>query len=216
MADHHLMVLSGAAGRRRDVAFLRRHGHGRMLNPDCWKNPRGVPYAVDNGAYAAWTNGTAFPEAKFLRLLAKVPRGEPPIFGVCPDIVAAGAASLAFSQTWRSRLSQMGYDWIPWYLPVQDGVSVTAVLTELRTGRWAGLFIGGSRAWKRQTAPQWVAMAHGNGLRVHIGCMPNLQDLVWARRLGADSVDSTSFARNDAHHRILAAAQQQMLVTREG
>lgn len=207
-----MIVLSGAAGRLRDLDFLRERGHGRLLGPGGWKNPKpGVVYGLDNGAFSAWTKGTPFPEKAFLRLLAKVPRDDPPFLVVCPDKVAAGMESLRFSKRWRTRLSKLGYDWLPWYLAVQDGMTAEAVAREICTDRWAGLFVGGTVAWKRRTAASWVDLAHAYGLKAHVGRTPQLQDLVWAERIGADSCDSTNFARNDRHHVIDAARLQASL-----
>lgn len=207
-----MICLSGQVGRKRDLAFLRERGHGRLIASNMWKNPvPGIPYGVDNGAFAAWTKNQPFPEAAFLKMLGKVPRHTPPFLAVCPDKVAGGMASLTFSIGWRTRLSELGYDWLPWYLAVQDGMDGASVCDELATGRWAGLFVGGTMAWKYATAADWVRIAHKRGLKVHIGRTPQLDDLVWARRIGADSCDSTSWARNDRHE-ILDAAKAQTLL----
>lgn len=206
-----MICLSGQVGRRRDVAFLRERGHGRLIASNMWKNPiDGLVYGIDNGAFAAWTKGQPFPEQAFLKMLGKVPRGRPPFMAVCPDKVAS-PDSLAFSRSWRGRLERLGYGWLPWYLAVQDGMTVEEISRELRTGRWAGLFVGGTKAWKHATAAAWVDLAHRHGRPCHIGMVPSLQDLAWARSIGADSVDSTSWARNDRHEVLDALAAQRSL-----
>lgn len=186
-----MIALSGTVGRLRDIAFLKAHGHGRLISTTSWKNPKpGLPWALDNGAFGAWRHGQPFPEEAFLKTLAKVPREQPPFFAVCPDKVAAGAESLRFSRAWRRRLDVLGYGWLPWYLAVQDGMTVPQIRRELATGRWAGLFVGGTMKWKRATAAAWVDLAHAHGLKCHVGRTPQLKDLVWAERIGADSCDS--------------------------
>ena len=208
-----MIVLSGGAGALRHIEILRSIGGGRLLNPDCWKNPKpGLPYGIDNGAFPAWTNGKPFPWRKFLVLLAKVPRGDPPFMAVCPDKVAAGMASLRFSRRWRTRLDALGYGWMPWYLAVQDGMSLAAVRRELETGRWSGVFVGGTMRWKLRTGASWVSLAHEKGLPAHIGRTPQVRHLVWAASIGADSCDSTDWARQDRHERIFAARLQSRLV----
>lgn len=211
-----MICLSGQVGRRRDVAFLRERGHGRLIASNCWKNPiDGLVYGIDNGAFAAWTNGEPFPEQAFLKMLAKVPRDRPPFMAVCPDKVAA-PDSLAFSRRWRQRLERLGYGWLPWYLAVQDGMGLDEISRELRSGRWAGLFVGGTRTWKRATAAAWIDLAHQHGRPCHVGMVPALADLLWAEAIGADSVDSTSWARNDRHQVLDALAQQARLPPARG
>lgn len=214
MREKPMVCLSGAAGRLRDIEFLRARGHGRLMNPDTWKNPKeGIPYGLDNGAFAAWRSNKPFPTKKFLALLAKVPRAEPPFMAVCPDKVAAGMESLKFSRRWRRKLDALGYGgWIPWYLAVQDGMTEQAVAKELQTGRWAGLFVGGTMAWKLKTGEAWVKLAHEHGVKAHIGRTPQVRHLVWADAIGADSCDSTDWARKDRHERIDAARLQSRLV----
>lgn len=208
-----LKAYSGCAGKLTHLDFLRQRGHGRLLLPGYWKSPvPGVSYALDNGAFAAWRKGQPFPEEGFLKLLARPTPDNPPDFVVCPDKVAGGLDSLRFSQIWRGRVSALGYDWMPWYLAVQDGMDGASVVDELATGRWAGLFIGGTMRWKYATAEDWVRIAHKRGLKVHIGRTPQVDDLVWAERIGADSCDSTSWARNDRHF-VLDSAQRQVLLS---
>ena len=43
---------------------------------------------------------------------------------------------------------------------------------------------------KLGTAPEWIALAHAHGRRCHIGRIGTLARLEFARRLGADCVDS--------------------------
>lgn len=207
-----MICLSGAAGKLEHLAFLRERGHGRLIGPDCWKNPKlGIPYGIDNGAFAAWRGGHAFPEDDYLAMLAKVPRDRPPFMAVCPDRVAAGMDSLAFSDAWRTRLDELGYGWMPWYLAVQDGMPWIEVHRRLESGRWAGIFVGGTMKWKKATAADWVAIAHAYGLKCHVGRVYQLRDVVWAERIRADSIDSTGWARQDKHSILDAAALQSRL-----
>jgi hypothetical protein len=109
-----------------------------------------------------------------------------PDFVVVPDLVGGGAASLA-------RSLEM-VEWVPTELPVrylvvQEGMTPAQVAEVLP--HFGGVFIGGaSMEWKLGTALEWIALAHAHGRRCHIGRIGTLARLEFARRLGADSVDS--------------------------
>jgi hypothetical protein len=57
---------------------------------------------------------------------------------------------------------------------------------------FAGLFVGGTLAWKIKTAARWIRWAHAQArpLRCHIGRVGTPDRVRWARRIGADSIDS--------------------------
>jgi hypothetical protein len=99
------------------------------------------------------------------------------------DVVAGGIRSLDFSLAWLPRLPA---EW-PWYLAVQDGMTAANVAPVL--GRFAGLFLGGTTAFKR-TAPAWCAQAHGAGRRFHYARAGTPARLAHACEIGADSLDS--------------------------
>lgn len=56
----------------------------------------------------------------------------------------------------------------------------------------AGLFVGGTLAWKMATGGAWVDEAHGRGLRCHVGRVGIPRRVRWARAIGADSIDSSA------------------------
>lgn len=75
------------------------------------------------------------------------------------------------------------------YLVVQEGMTPAQVAEVLP--HFSGVFVGGaSMEWKLGTAPEWIALAHAHGRRCHFGRIGTLARLEFARRLGADSVDS--------------------------
>ena len=118
-------------------------------------------------------------------------------FIVCPDIVQGGDRSLEFSMTWATgelltapRLA----------LVVQYGMTRESVCYQHPENWFTHLFVGGSVEWKWRTARSWVNLAHSLGLKCHIGQVGTLARLRTAESLGADSVDSTSFSRNDSWH----------------
>lgn len=204
-----MLEFTGNARKIAHVDFARKHGMGIGHTAACFRMPHhGLPWFLDNGAFTAYRRGEEFDEVAFLKSLDRLVPTNPPLFVVCPDIVAGGMGSLSFSIQWRKRISEAGYDWLPWYLAVQDGMDVMAVFRIMREKDFAGIFVGGTVPWKKETASMWVSMAHSLGKKCHIGRVGTVADLRWARSIGADSVDSTSWAQNDTHHYVLLARKE--------
>jgi len=149
--------------------------------------PKRMPYAFDNGAYKDWRTGTVFAAREFMQEVEKIQSsGTRPDFVVVPDIVAGGLESLKFSSCWVGRLIGTG----PLYLAVQDGMNSDNVVAAVQTHPYAGLFVGGTLKWKVRTGKVWVDLAHSMGLLCHIGRVGTRDRTRWARRIGADSIDS--------------------------
>lgn len=83
----------------------------------------GEYWAWDNGAYSWWVNGQAFHDVSFLKRLWRDYLVGVPYLAACPDMPAEGMDSLEFSMWWIDRLPKA---W-PWYLVVQDGMTVEGV-----------------------------------------------------------------------------------------
>lgn len=158
-------------------------GWGRMWITRRPAPYKGEPWGFDNGAFRYYLAGRPFDDAAFLQRLERAHAVGVPLLAVVPDIVAAGVRSLDFSMGWMPRLPG---DW-PWYLAVQDGMTEADVLPLL--GRFAGLFLGGSTAFKR-SAGAWCALAHRYGRRFHYARAGTLAKLEHAREIKADSLDS--------------------------
>lgn len=164
------------------IARLAAHGIGEMTVREEMP-PRRSPYALDNGAFRDWRAGKPFDSDAFERSVERVEVA--PDFVVVPDVVAAGEQSLAFSVSWVPRLTGLA----PLYLAVQDGMTLTMVAAELAP--FAGLFVGGTLGWKIRTGEQWVHFAHLVDRRCHIGRVGTPRRVRWAKRIGADSIDSS-------------------------
>ncbi len=148
--------------------------------------PRRHPWFYDNGAFGDWKAGRDFDEAQFVADIEAIARsGDRPRFLVLPDLVARGQESLAVSARWAPRLSATA----PLYLAVQDGMSTSDVAP--LAPQLAGLFVGGTLEWKIATGGTWVRAAHRLGLACHIGRVGTEDRIAWARRIGADSIDSS-------------------------
>lgn len=180
----------GGTTNKEQVAQLAKVGWGMMIAP---QNPKRSPlrYAVDNGAYYCWTRKLAWDEKKFLKMLDRVETFErKPDFGVAPDVVAGGPQSLEFSLKWVDRLPKS----YPWYLAVQDGMTMCGVLPVL--DRFAGIFAGGTAVWKRNTMSQWAHLAQVEKKKLHVGRINSLQGaFMVAKVVKADSFDGTNWNR---------------------
>jgi hypothetical protein len=184
-----MLVYSGKTGcvnLTKMERLLAGYGIGELVSPPWRPPPFRRPWALDNGAWAAFSQEEPWNEARFLadyELALQVP--DPPDFVVCPDIVQGGLDSLAFSLGWQRRLAGGP----PLYLAVQDGMSELAVAPHLEL--FAGIFVGGSNGWKVKTGERWVRLAHQLGKRCHVGRAGTPKKAAWAKRIGADSIDST-------------------------
>jgi hypothetical protein len=182
-------------GDTRSVALraeLRRHGgimviRGRLMRNRPWEHR--IRWAYDNGAWMDHVRGAAFDADAWqreLELIARLPTRDAPDFCVLPDIVAGGHASLDLSLSWLPRVR--GVHW-HWYLPVQDGVELADIPEELPD--WcAGIFVGGSTAWKLRTARIWSEAAHRRGMMCHVGRVGSVRRLRHMKSLGIDTIDS--------------------------
>jgi hypothetical protein len=169
-------------------------------------------YALDNGAYSAWSNGREWDEEHFLKILVRAMVAiRQPDFVVVPDQVAAGGDSLRFSVKWIKRLPE--FPGTRYMLAVQDGMEEEEVHNALKKWDFGGLFVGGTMGWKLKTSPQWVDLAHHHHMPCHIGRIGPWHRILWAARIGADSIDSTTWVQQDRLHHITDAKMQQTLGT---
>ena len=161
-----------------------------MFTPFSYRRNYKGKYALDNGAFSAFANGRCFDDGAFLKAFFFMSQHAD--FVIVPDKVAAGKKSFDYSMTWRDFLPNR----IRYYLAVQDGMT-TAILGPDFDVKFSGIFVGGSMEWKQKTAEQWVEFAHARGKDCHIGRVGTYPLLMWAERIGADSVDSSNFAQNE-------------------
>jgi len=177
-------VLIGDTRSLKYVARLKELGWGRMfagVKPTPWE---GEPWGFDNGAYKNWTDGMPFDVQRFEYRLAQAQEIGTPYFAVVPDIVASGCSSLVFSLKWREQLPN---GWAPWYLAVQDGMTIHDVKPYL--DRFDGIFLGGSDTFKQQ-AWRWRVFAKDHGKPFHYARAGTLPKLESALKMHADSLDS--------------------------
>ncbi len=60
----------------------------------------------------------------------------------------------------------------------------------MRAPHMAGIFVGGSTAWKLRTAPYWARVAREHGLLCHVGRVGTARRVRAMRQIGVGSIDS--------------------------
>lgn len=181
-----MMIYVGQTRSRELIKRLAALGIGEMTVRGEFP-PRRTPWALDNGAYRDYTAKVAFDDEEWQRTILRILVDgtiEPPAFIVAPDIVAGGNPSLEYSLRHALGLRFLA----PTYLAVQDGMDAIAVARTIDP--YDGLFVGGTLPWKIRTGAQWVALAHRFGRPCHIGRVGTPKRVAWAKRIGADSIDS--------------------------
>jgi hypothetical protein len=159
-----------------------------LFGIDGWRNVD-MPYALDNGRYAATTKGKDWEVDKFRLLLDKAAaHKKPPIFVVVPDVVADREATLAEWDTWTD-----GAHWFKRYkfklaFVVQDGMAPEDVPP---SAEW--VFIGGSPKWKRANIWRFCNKFEN----VHVGGVNSPRTLWVCHKSGAKSIDGTGWFRGD-------------------
>lgn len=163
-------------------------GFGRLLVPDHFPRAAataraGIPWAADNGCFQGLN-------AKRYRRMLRTIRGLPGcLFVAVPDVVADASRTLELWEEWADEVSNAGQ---PLALVAQDGLTVGGAPWD----EFAALFIGGSTEWKvGPDAERLVREAKRLGKHVHMGRVNGKRRFAYARSIGCDSVDGTSFSR---------------------
>lgn len=179
-----MQILIGDGSGKRLKRICQQYGIGRMLCQNWPELYEDEPYGFDNGAWGFREEGwTPKNEGKWLVRLNRVMGfAWKPYMAILPDIVAGGDKSLELSISWIGNLP----DW-PWYLAVQDGMTVAKVIDVL--DRVDGIFLGGSDSYKKY-AGYWCKTAHHLGKKFHYGRAGTLNKLAHAIAIKADSLDS--------------------------
>ena len=158
---------------------------------------RDEPYILDNGAYAAATNGEPWDKQQWYNLLTKAhdqPRD--PDFVVLPDVYG----DVERTQTRHKRFVEIvrshGYEY---YAVAQPGSEPAQQVEFTESINASGIFMGGPEEWKRSEAVRFRDLTHQYGLQLHIGQPGNIR---WAKDVGFDSCDTTSIVVNDAYDRL--------------
>jgi hypothetical protein len=185
---------AGNIGSKAAVEWIIENGWGRFITAVDWKNPvEGLDWALDNGAYSFWVQGKEWDARPLLSAIEKMRGQKAPDWIVLPDRVGLGYRSYVFSSNflWQKKYQDLA---VPLYLAVQDGLK-PSMIWDHDLDLLGGIFVGGTMKWKLRESEKWVNWAHDLGIPCHIGRAGTVKKCLWAQRIGADSVDSTSPCR---------------------
>lgn len=159
---------------------------GVLVTPqDGNRLPTGILYAADNSAYSNWD------EDKFIKLLDRIHNHHyKPIFVASPDVVGDAKRTYELFKKWMPIIK--GYN-LPVAMVIQNGQEWIGM-----PGTWDNvdaIFIGGDDEFKLgQWVRYFVGKSKEKGKWVHMGRVNSLKRLMYARDIGCDSVDGTSFS----------------------
>lgn len=160
---------------------------GHLYSPGGQRGPWSfLPYALDNGAFGAFTAGKPWDAAPWLDLLAWAKlSGRDPMWVLVPDVVGDRDATLNAWSKWSGSAARCGW---PLAFAVQDGMTGADVPRDATV-----VFVGGSTAWKWRTLESWC----GSFPRVHVGRVNTYRRLWQCHDAGAESCDGTGWMRGD-------------------
>lgn len=158
---------------------------GHLYSPGAQRGPyHFLPYALDNGAYTAFTKKIAFDALAWRSLCAwSLLCGQPPLWSLVPDCVGDKGKTL---EMWAEYSGEVKG---PRAFAAQDGMTPDDVPAEADL-----VFIGGSTPWKRSAIIEWCRIFP----RVHVGRINTYDWLRICEDAGAESVDGTGWLRGGA------------------
>jgi len=164
---------------------------GHLFSPDAQRGPwPWFPYALDNGAFAAWNakqntwDETRWSVDAWRRMLFWAQsKNQKPLWAIVPDV--PGNAEETFER-WHKFKDDVPFDKA---LAVQDGMTVEQV----KAINPDVVCVGGSTEWKWTTVEQWAA----NFKRVHMLRCNAPAKLNYLKELGVESCDGTGWNRGD-------------------
>lgn len=184
-----MILYASQTNTRKNLDALRAHGWRIMISATGQWNPHGFSFALDNGAWHAFSAGKPWDEQAFERMLLRLGRFAD--FVTVPDIVMGGLESLELSKRWLERLS-----WLPGrkLIPVQDGMTPDDIRPLLSED--VGIFVGGGDQWKEQSAVRlWGPLKRETGCYLHVGRVNTARRIRVCSEAGADSIDGSGVSR---------------------
>jgi hypothetical protein len=163
-------------------------GFGRLLSPRQFSRAydtaeAGIPWAADNDCFQR------LDPIAYTRMLVEI-QGLPGCrFVTAPDVVGDWEATYERFYYWKPGLLENGQ---PIAYVAQDGQSESQLPWD-----WIGaLFIGGSTEYKLSAEAERLGReAKRRGLWLHMGRVNSRKRFDYARAIGCDSVDGTSYSR---------------------
>jgi hypothetical protein len=144
---------------------------------------QGIPWALDNGVFGAFSTGKKWSEEPLYRFLDRY-SGWNPLWVVVPDSIGNRDETLRLWDIHAPALQAFG---VKMAMAVQDGMTASDVPSEAEV-----VFVGGSTSWKWRSLPEWTERFP----RVHVGRVNSLRLLLMAENAGAESCDGTGWFRD--------------------
>lgn len=181
-----MIPYASRTGTKQNLSAMRANGWRLLVSAKGVLRTEGMPYALDNGAWSAFTQNQPFDELAFDRAFTLL--GEGADWVVCPDIVAGGLRSLEFSLRWLEQLKGCPAKLL---IAVQDGMRPDDVRDYLSPA--VGIFVGGSTEWKLKTLHSWGILARRRRCHLHVGRVNSAKRILACSAAGgAHSIDGTS------------------------
>lgn len=166
---------------------------GMLMSPDGLQNPKGLPWALDNGMYGAWKRSGFSIEyhvqlehwdaPAFLDALRFNPLN-PPLWVVVPDSPGNARETRRLFRKWAPKLEPTGTRLA---LAVQDGMTPKDVPDGVVA------FIGGTTDWKWEHFRTFAEECQVT----HVARVNSPEKLWECHNAGVDSVDGTGWFRGD-------------------
>ena len=180
-----MKVLAGNKASSEWVKFCSRYDAGTLISVTRKAiSPPNIYYALDNGAYSCFKNGTRFDGNEFLYCLDRwyLRQVRKPDWLVVPDVVGNRKRTISNWYFWVEQLKNL-YQ-IPLAFAVQDGMTNKDVPADAEV-----IFVGGSTDWKEKTISYWCSLFS----RVHVARVNGWRRLWKCFLAGATSVDGSGF-----------------------
>lgn len=144
---------------------------------------KGIPWALDNGVFGAFTSGRIWSEEPFYSFLDAYSAWNP-MWAVVPDWVGDRDKTL---ELWKKHSPALKSFGVPLAFAAQDGMNPDDVPKDADI-----IFVGGSTSWKWRNLLMWTK----NFPRVHVGRVNSRRLLEIAEESGAESCDGTGWFRD--------------------
>ena len=160
---------------------------GTVYQPGSWRPPQG-PYALDNGAYAAWNKSRRVwdqqMQEQWLLALNKLPPDNPPVWVLLPDAVADWPKTVELAGIYLPIVRQRGFNVA---IALQDGCSFEQVMEY----KPAWVFVAGSTQWKEDNIGNACTFFHAREINVHVGRVNTRRRMRICQAAAVDSCDGT-------------------------
>ena len=164
---------------------------GHLFSPGAERGPwPWFPYALDNGAFAAWDiannvwDEAAWDVNAWRRMLFWASsQQQKPLWAIVPDWIGDGAKTI---ERWHQFKGEVPFAKA---LAVQDGMTIEdaqAINPDV-------ICVGGTTEWKWATVEMWVKAFP----RVHVLRVNSPTKLDWLESIGVESCDGTGWNRGD-------------------